>query len=355
MTTNSMRMRAHAATIDIIDSRTPPAERREGGQTVVIPNEIYVDGVPLYVPRDSKISMDIDGHGNSPVEVTMTFFARRVRVGFADELDGPAAALPSPVIVPVTIPVDGVEAAAAHPEPEQGTPLNELGLPTERASWKVTEGDWVRLGVDIAGDELIVARAVGDLLTIETATTVLDGSNPVFLGERVLGEIRRAEALRARLRQITPVRVKISPHGMGWAVIAFLNRSRADGEHSAEIVPVSGNRPAADAPEGASLRPARQRDEMWLTGRALLAPDGGESLVRLRVDNVTKAQLSAPRITTRADGLTHVETATELRARSAGWIAKAEALLRAVYEPPVAAEPATPRPDTAEAAPATSS
>ncbi|WP_433542075.1 hypothetical protein ACQP10_37955 (plasmid) [Streptosporangium sandarakinum] len=92
--TASVKVRAHAATIDIVDSRTPPADRREGGGSIVVPNEVYVDGVPLYLPRGSQISMDIGGVMESAVEVTMTFFVRRVRVGYADELDGPPGELP---------------------------------------------------------------------------------------------------------------------------------------------------------------------------------------------------------------------------------------------------------------------
>ncbi|MER5322372.1 hypothetical protein [Streptosporangium roseum] len=112
--TASVKVRAHAATIDIIDSRTPPADRREGGGTIIIPNEIYVDGIPLFLPSGSRISMEVDGIGESAVEVNMTFFVRRVRVGYADELDGLPGELPG------TVAPEPEEQDPAHAEQGQG-------------------------------------------------------------------------------------------------------------------------------------------------------------------------------------------------------------------------------------------
>ncbi|MFI9845115.1 hypothetical protein ACIHFD_49410 [Nonomuraea sp. NPDC051941] len=95
--TSTVKLRAHAATIDIVAlSPTPADGRREGPATIAVPTQVYVDGQPLYVPQGTVIGMDIDGLRESAVEVTMTFFVRRLRVGYVDELDGQAGELPVP-------------------------------------------------------------------------------------------------------------------------------------------------------------------------------------------------------------------------------------------------------------------
>jgi hypothetical protein len=127
VTTSHVEIKVHAATIDIVDSR-PPAER-EGPGSVIVPTDILVDGVPLYVPRDSKVSMAIDGFRESAVAVTMTFFARRLRVGYADEMGGPIGELPTP---------ETDEPALDEPATDESEPVT--GEP-ERAADEPEPGD----------------------------------------------------------------------------------------------------------------------------------------------------------------------------------------------------------------------
>ncbi|MFD9947691.1 hypothetical protein ACFWYW_46505 [Nonomuraea sp. NPDC059023] len=110
--TTTLKVQAHAATIDIVDSR-PPTGDREGAYTVIVPNKVFVDGAELYLPAGTEINMSISDIPHSAVAVTATFFARRVRVGYADELGGPIGELAQPETTPA--PCEG----------EDGTGLEE--------------------------------------------------------------------------------------------------------------------------------------------------------------------------------------------------------------------------------------
>ncbi|WP_449065012.1 hypothetical protein [Planomonospora algeriensis] len=77
----------HAVSIDIYEhpSAVPPHDRTRGA-TLSVPSRIVIDGQPVYLPKDSGITVKA---GLRATEVTLTLFARRVRIGYADELDGP--------------------------------------------------------------------------------------------------------------------------------------------------------------------------------------------------------------------------------------------------------------------------
>ena len=85
--------------IDVIDLGdpsiyVPPAERR-GGHTLHVGQQIrfVIDGrEPWYMPADTEI--EVSGGRVDATRVTLTLFARRVRFGFADELDGPVGLMP---------------------------------------------------------------------------------------------------------------------------------------------------------------------------------------------------------------------------------------------------------------------
>ncbi|MER5649713.1 hypothetical protein [Streptosporangium sp. NPDC002524] len=74
--------------IDIIASarERPPAERVQA-ETLAIPKAVVVDGQHFYLPADSTITTRSGGH--QVTEVTLTMMARRVRMGYEDELQGP--------------------------------------------------------------------------------------------------------------------------------------------------------------------------------------------------------------------------------------------------------------------------
>jgi intein/homing endonuclease len=243
-----------------------------------------------------------------------------------------------------TMPYSWVEVARERDEPDPGPGwhrLRDLGLEDEDREWLVHDGDWVRLGVDVAadgGDEFVIARTVGNLGTIEHRSSGIDNEDPMSVAGKVLEHIRRASLLRDRLGTAAPVRVKVDVIGVGWGVVGALQSWRAEGLHDAEIVAVDvrENAPEARQGIGETLRPWRQRDMMWLAGRDLLRPVGpGEpGRVRLRVDERVVAQLSGPTYGTNASGFTVIESKDHLKKRGLTSPDRAEAWLLSVFEPP---------------------
>jgi hypothetical protein len=238
------------------------------------------------------------------------------------------------------IPAGWVDAAHLSEEPEGGqfVRLADLEIPDESTTWKVERGAWVRLGVDVAadgGDELVIARCVGDLVTIEHRSSGAENSNSVDVAGVVLAEIRRAERLRWALKSKAPVRVKIDGIGVGWGVAGTLTSWAREGVHSAEIETVVVSEKTNREPDSATLRPYRKRDELWLAGRSLLqpSPQAPAGRLRLRVDGRTLAQLRSPTMTTSSTGHTTVEPKKSLRARGLPSPDRAEALLLSIYEP----------------------
>lgn len=218
--------------------------------------------------------------------------------------------------------------------------LDQLGLPAETARWLVSPGAWVRLGVDVAadgGDEVVISRCVGDLVTIEHTSAGEANSDSVAVAGMVLEEILRAERLRRALGTEARVRVKIDVIGLGWGVAGILETWGREGRHNAEIVKVdvreSTNRADDD---NTTLRPYRKRDELWLAMRGLLASaahEDGQPMVRLRVDDRTESQLSAPRYGTNSTGHVVVESKDSMRKRGVRSPDRAEGCCLAVYEP----------------------
>ncbi|WP_327074406.1 hypothetical protein OG196_31685 [Kitasatospora purpeofusca] len=234
------------------------------------------------------------------------------------------------------IPAAWVEAAADAEEPDAHgyLPLNSLGLETEASENLVKPGAWVRLGVDVAaggGDEFAISRAVGDLVELRHAAAGPENADPVAVAGVVLREIRAGQQLAQALGTIAPVRVKIDGNGVGWGVAGLLAAWGREGKHEAEIVVVIAHEAPGRDDETATLRPASQRDEMWLATRALLAPRS--AALRLRVDRRTLAQLSAPKYGTNASGRTVIESKRSMVARGVRSPDRGEAVLLALYEP----------------------
>lgn len=247
------------------------------------------------------------------------------------------------------IPADWVDMAydRAEPEGEGWLPLNQV-CGDEEEEWMVQRGAWVRLGVDVAadgGDELVIARSVGDLQTIQHTSSGSTNANAVDVAGKVLTEIMKAQRLRGALGTTAPVRVKIDGIGVGWGVAGLLQAWRSEGVHDADIVVVKVSESTNRDPGDALMRPALKRDEMWLAGRHSLQPrkttpdefglvrmEPGS--LRLRVDKRTRAQLSGPTYGTRAaGGTTVIESKKSMKARGLASPDRAEALLLAVYEP----------------------
>lgn len=237
------------------------------------------------------------------------------------------------------IPVAWVENACEPIEPdgEDYVRLCDLGLADERAEYAVKRGAWVRLGVDVAadgGDELAVARAVGDLVTIEHVSSGSHNANAVTVAGKILVEIRRAEAIAKELGSPSMVRVKVDGIGVGWGVASTLAAWGAEGLHGAEIVPVMVSEVTDREPDGSTMIPYRKRDEMWIAMRQNVQPlSGGKATIRLRIDGRTQAQLVAPLYGTTSSGKTQVESKKAMKLRGISSPDRAEACLLVVYEP----------------------
>lgn len=238
-----------------------------------------------------------------------------------------------------TIPTDWIDLCAESPEPDGEGYITLADLVDgEDSPYAVKMGSWIRLGVDVAadgGDELVVSRAIGDVVTVEHTSSGSTNASSVDVAGKVLEQIRRAERVRAALGTTARIRVKIDGIGVGWGVASTLKAWGSEGLHDAEIVTVIVSEDTYRDDEAAIFRPYRKRDEMWLAGRALMQPrqDTGRGVLRLRVDQKTRAQLSAPNYGTNSGGRTVVESKKSMKARGIGSPDRAEALLLSVYEP----------------------
>lgn len=245
-----------------------------------------------------------------------------------------------------TIPADWAELAVEQPEPEDEpgyVRLDSLGIEDETDGWLAKPGAWVRVGVDVAadgGDELVISRAVGDLVTVEHISSGATNANAVDVAGKVLREILKAQLVRAALGTTAPVRVKIDGIGVGWGVAGVLQAWGLEGIHDSEIVAVVVSEATGRDDIGQAWRPARKRDEMWLAMRQLLQPRKGPNplqivpgQLRLRVDRKTQAQLSAPTYGTNSQGQTVIESKPSMKTRGLSSPDRAEAVLLAVYEP----------------------
>ena len=237
------------------------------------------------------------------------------------------------------IPGDWVDLCLESPEPTGDDYVRVCdAVPGETEEHLVRRGAWIRLGVDVAaggGDEFTIARCVGDLVTHRHASSGGENTNSVDVAGKVLEQIKAAELLRAALGTDAKIRVKVDAIGVGWGVASTLKAWADEGVHDAEIVPVVVSEDTYREDEASTLRPYRKRDEMWLTGRALMQPrhDTGRGALRLRLDRRTAAQLSAPMYGTNSGGRTVIESKDRMKARGLNSPDRAEAVLLAIYEP----------------------
>lgn len=242
-----------------------------------------------------------------------------------------------------TIPSDWIDLACREEDPEEFDEsyvrLMDLDLPDEaNLDMRVQYGAWIRLGVDVAadgGDEMVIARSIGNLGHIVHSSTGSANVNAVDVAGKVLVEIRRAEALRQALGTTAPIRVKIDGIGVGWGVASTLKAWASEGIHNAEIVSVIVSEDTYRPDEGETLRPNRKRDEMWLTGRSLMQPNAhtGVGSIRLVLDKRARTQLAAPTYSTSSAGRTVIESKKHMKSRGVASPDRAEALLMAFYEP----------------------
>ncbi|MEU8540853.1 hypothetical protein AB0C52_12850 [Streptomyces sp. NPDC048717] len=240
----------------------------------------------------------------------------------------------------VVIPPSWVDAAMTFEDPagDGWRRICDLGLKGETAQHTVRDRAWVRLGVDVAadgGDEFTVYRAVGDAVEFRHASAGAANDNQVTVAEKVLEEIHAAQRLADALGSPHPVRVKVDKNGIGHGVVGMLERWAQTGRHRAQIVGVMVSESPTQEDPGAIMRPWLKRDEMWLATRSLLQPDpsSGRGRLRLHVDKKAASQLATPKLITRTNGYTQVESKRAMKARGMKSPDRAEAVLLALYEP----------------------
>lgn len=309
-----------------ISAYDAPAQSRERTRDCeACPPQVPAHGLARHLVNQKWIDDTVHDHGEDSPFVKAKVYAKFPRGGSAR-----------------AIPADWVDMCVESPEPE-GQPgyvrLVDLNLPGEDRPWYVREQAWVRLGVDVAaggGDEFVISRIVGDLVTIEHVSSGAANSSSVDVSGVVLEHIRRANLLRAALGTTNPVRVKVDGIGVGWGVASTLQAWASEQIHDAEIVSVivSEDTYREDDPK-ATFRPWRKRDEMWLYGRDLVQPraETGRGRVRLRVGKRAIAQLSGPKYGTNSGGKTVIESKDKMKARGLPSPDQAEAILLAPYEP----------------------
>ncbi len=279
--------------------------------------------VSKHLVEPSWITETIAEHGEESNYVQAKVYARFPK-------GGPSRVLPSAWI-------DGA-AEAEEPDSEEHVCLTDLGLPEEHEGWMVKKGSWVRLGVDVAadgGDEFVIARCVGDLVTIQHHSSGAANAHGMTVAGVVLKEIRKAEALAGALGSTARIHVKIDCIGVGWNVADVLRAWGSEELHTAKIVPVNVAEKTEREPDGETLRPAKKRDEMWLSMRSLVQPRGNDDAasIRLRVDRQTLAQLRTPMLSYNSQGMAVVESKKSMKDRGLSSPDRGEAVLMAVYEP----------------------
>jgi hypothetical protein len=238
------------------------------------------------------------------------------------------------------IPSALVEAAYQREDPtdEDCVRLCDLRLPEQDAGWVLRRGAWVRLGVDVAadgGDEFVVARQVGDFVSVEHFSAGPANDDAIQVAGEILRHILRAEQLARALGSTLPVRLKIDGIGLGWGVQSTLTAWGRELRHHAQIVPVIVSERPDREPDAVTLRPLNKRAEMYLTMRASLAigPDGVPGMRLCALDERTRAQLSAPKLLTNSGGYSYIEPKKSLKERGLRSPDRAEAVMLANYEP----------------------
>lgn len=323
--------------VRIAAGKTPNLTGEDPGLCRACPEGTRPHSLATHLVDQAWVSAAIREHGEDSPYVTAKVHARFPR-------GGSARAIPSSW---VDLAAD-LEDVVWGLEPDDegvvtlGSVIDEEDDRDRDSSRLVSAGDWVRLGVDVAadgGDEFAIARTIGTLASLRHTSSGAVNTNPHDVAGVVLREIRRADKIRRALGTSAKVRVKIDAIGVGWGVAGILEAWRSEGIHSAEIVRVvvSEGVDERKIPEAETLRPRRKRDEMWLAGRSLFAPqdDGMPGAMRLDVDERTRAQFSAPNYGTDSTGKTVIETKKSMKSRGVSSPDRAEALLLALYEPTV--------------------
>lgn len=248
-------------------------------------------------------------------------------------------ALPSTDLVDKTLPMGWLEAVMVdRAEPVKPGPI--------------------KLGCDIAadgGDEFVIAQMTGWTAEVVYTRAGAENGNTMNVAAVIMGHIRAARHFHIMHGITEPVRVKVDAIGVGRGVSDRLKELVAELEAdedsplftpgSVVIVAVESSRKAHD-----DQKFKNQRSEMWWTIRELIQPDPtgqvepvlsirkekgqGEQLRLLR-------QLNAPTWGTAGSGYTVVQLKAEVKRETGHSPDRADALMLAIYEPPVPTGPDT--------------
>lgn len=197
----------------------------------------------------------------------------------------------------------------------------------------------IRLGVDIAadgGDEFVIAQADGPEVKVIHRSMGADNENSTVVAGIIKDAIQEAELEHQRRGIRDAVRVKIDSIGVGWGVVGQLKTWQKERVFKAEIIGVNVAEKARD-----TAKFANQRAEMWWNMRTLIQPnktegaEEGEPDVYLVMDMKVLKQLNGPQYTTSSSGKIQIEKKSDMKARGMNSPDIAEAMLLAVFEPPV--------------------
>lgn len=218
------------------------------------------------------------------------------------------------------MPWSWIEGAMENEEPEPGT--------------------WVRLGIDVAadgGDEFVIARSVGNKVTVVHSSSGAQNANPADVAQKALEQIRIADQIRRDLGETRKVRVKIDSLGIGMGVWGFLHNWGLEAIHDAEIVEVKVSEKAKD-----QKKFSNKRAEMWWTGREMIRPRPATTttpamapIVRLEIEDNKRAaaQLNAPTYGSDTQGRVKIQEKKDIKKAGMSSPDRAEAILLALYEP----------------------
>lgn len=188
--------------------------------------------------------------------------------------------------------------------------------------------DWQRLGVDVAadgGDEMCVAWADGNDITIAETWANADAANQVDNAYRVLDWIKRAEGRQKQKGYISrPVHVKIDNIGVGAGTADILERMGKDKQHESTVVRV-------DVRERATVqdRFANRRAEMWWNLREVVR----DGTVRLSIGAKERAQIAGPTYKVDSGGRILIESKEVMKRRGLPSPDRGDGIAMAVYEP----------------------
>lgn len=198
---------------------------------------------------------------------------------------------------------------------------------------RIPEGR-IRLGVDIAadgGDEFVIAKADGFTVSMEHNSSGASNENPLDVAKVILNHVIAAEALHTERGIAEPVRVKIDSIGVGWGVSGLLTEWVKDRGLNAKVIGVNVSERARDPEKFRNVRA-----EMWWNTRVLLQPPPeGRCEARLAIDRRTMSQLAGPTYKADSAGRIQIESKAEMKRRGVTSPDRAEAVLLALYEPPV--------------------